>query len=390
MKQQGHEVTIFTGKPNYPDGKIYPGYTPSGVQEELYQEGIVIHRVPLIPRKSGSARHLICNYASFVWSGIKHGFAFARKKQFDTILVLGLSPVTSAIPGIVLKWLTRSHLTIWVQDLWPDSIKTTGYVKNRFVLACVGWMVRAIYFFADTLLVQSQAFVDPVASLARRDNVIYYPNSALDMHYQPHAMPALSQELAQTLDDYFCVVFAGNIGTAQAVETIVFAAEMLRDLAHVKVVLVGSGSMLEWVSQRIQEAALTNLVLAGRYPAEVMPALFSKARALMVTLNDERIYSLTVPCKIQAYLSAGKPIVASLNGEGARVLEETGAAFISAAEDATALAASIRRLQQLTPEVREAMGESGRRYFLTHFEMTHQATRLTELLQQEITKGKYA
>lgn len=386
IKAEGHNITVFTGKPNYPDGNIYPGYNRSGVQDDTYNGDITIYRVPLRPRYNGGGKNLVLNYLSFVFSGLKHAFSFSRKKRFDAILVFCPSPITTCIPAILIKWLTKSHLTIWIQDLWPESLQATGFIRNRFILAGVRWMVRGIYYFSDTLLVQSRAFIEPVSRLAPNKDIIYYPNSASDGFVQPAASSGLPADLVTLLDTHFCIIFAGNIGTAQAVETIVNAAIRLKDIPDVKLVLVGSGAKSHWLEQEVIEKNITNLVLAGRFPSADMPQIFSRASGLMVTLKRDEIFSYTVPSKIQTYLAAGKPIIASLDGEGAKVIIEAKAGLTSPAEDAGKLANNIKNLYHMPSLARDEFGKAGRLYFLKHFEMESQSRRLIQILEAQIAK----
>lgn len=386
MKEQHHNVTVFTGKPNYPDGIIYPGYSSSGVQKEIYADDIEIYRIPLRPRKNGGAKNLVLNYLSFVFSGLKHAFSFSKNKKFDAILVFCPSPITAGIPAILLKWLMKSHLTIWVQDLWPESLQATGFIRNRFVLACVRMMVKGIYFFSDTLLVQSRAFIQAVSRLAPDKDVIYYPNSALDCLETIKLATGLPESLITLLETNFCIVFAGNIGTAQAVETILEAALHLAEIPDLKLVLVGSGTKSSWIEQKISEKNLTNTILAGRFSTTDMPQIFSRASGLLVTLKKDEIFSYTIPSKIQTYLAAGKPIIASLDGEGARVINEAGAGLTSPAENAAKLANNIKNLYHMSSSERDEFGKSGRLYFLKHFEMESQSRRLIQILETQIKK----
>ena len=300
-------------------------------------------------------------------------------------MVFAVSPVTAAIPAILLKWKTKAHLAIWVQDLWPESLAATGHVRNRAILAAVGVMVRAIYRFADTLLVQSRAFVEPVARYARRDKIVYYPNSirlAADENAEGATLP---DELTQVLTTHFCIVFAGNIGSVQDVPNVVEAAKLLADLPEVKIVLIGSGSMAAWAKARQQELGLSNLMLVDRLPAAAIPAVYRQAGGLLVTLNDKEGLAHVVPSKVQGYLAAGRPIVASLRGEGARVVTEAGAGLTCAPEDPVALANCIKTLFHLPEEARAQMGDAGKRYFADQFEMSSQAGRLVEILQERMT-----
>lgn len=145
LVEQGHDVTVATGKPNYPDGDVFDGYTAKGVQHDTFQEVVDVVRVPLWPRGRGGAKNLVLNYLSFMFTGLACFPWLLRKRQFDAILVFAPSPITQAIPAILLKWLKGAKLALWVQDLWPESLSATGFVKNRHALRAIGWMVRAIY-----------------------------------------------------------------------------------------------------------------------------------------------------------------------------------------------------------------------------------------------------
>ena len=380
LDEQGHEVVVATGKPNYPDGKVFEGYRAFGTQRERYLDRIDVVRVPLWPRGGGGARNLILNYLSFVIAGFFCLPWLLRKREFDAILVFAPSPILQAIPAIPLKWIKRAKLALWVQDLWPDSLAATGFVKNPHVLRMVGWLVKAIYRCCDKLLVQSPAFFMPVARYAPKEKIYYFPNSIRGERIAEEST-AVPRELIELLNNHFCVVFAGNLGTAQGLETIVQAAIELRGEPDLRVVLVGSGSRLAWLESQKRSLGLDNLVLPGRFPIQAMPYIFERSSALLVTLSDRDIFSQTVPSKIQAYLAAGKPILASLNGEGARVVIEAGAGLTSPAEQVHALVKNIREFQSMNPLQRKQMGRAGRDYFDRNFEMRSQVKRLVEMLQ---------
>ena len=379
LTEQGHEVTVATAKPNYPGGEIFDGYKAWGVQRERFAESVDVIRVPLWPRGRGGSRNLILNYLSFVATGLFLLPWLLRGRKFDSIVVFAMSPITQVIPAIPLKWIKRAHLAAWVQDLWPESLAATGFVRNPQALRMVGWMVRGIYACCDTLLLQSRAFFDPVARYACRSKLVYYPNS-IALPSEKTVAPEVPTQLLEELRENFCVVFAGNIGIAQSIETVVEAAELLRQHPALKFVLVGSGSRLEWVKERKASLGLDNLILAGRFPMEAMPQIFEHSSALLVSLRDEEIFSYTIPSKVQAYLAAGKPIIASLRGEGARVIEEAGAGKTCEPESANALVESILALMSLSPAEREQMGSAGQSYFNEHFDMDRQTERLVEIL----------
>ena len=387
LSAQGHVVKVLTGKPNYPDGVVFDGYSASGYQEESYDSSVSVCRAPLRPRGSSGAKNLLLNYLSFIVNGLKFYPGAVKGEQFDAILVFAPSPITSVIPAIYLKWKLKSHLAVWVQDLWPESLSATGFIKNKAALRVVGWMVKGIYAFVDTLLVQSKAFREPVARYADAGKVVYYPNSYQDV--PPSREPTrIPEQLLAELDNHFCLIFAGNLGTAQSVETLVEVADKLRHLSGLRIVLVGSGSMMSWIENQKQSRGLDNLILAGRFPVSQMPHFFSRAAGLLVTLKRDEAFSYTIPSKVQAYLAAGRPIVAALDGEGARVILEARAGLTSPAQDVEGMAKSIEQLFHMTADEREWLGHSGRGYYLEHFEMGRQSQRLVEILCTRINELK--
>lgn len=376
LAERGMEIDVLTGKPNYPEGKIYPGYRMSGVQQEQFH-GVNVMRVPLMPRGKGKLR-LALNYLSFIFSGLLFGPWITRRKSYDAVFICALSPLLLAIPGLLLAKIKRVPVVIWVLDLWPQSLSATGHVNNRFILGMVERVVRFIYSRADLILVQSEAFVGPIRELAPNKPIEYYPNSVDDSFSRPPAAPPPE---VPGLDGEFVVMFAGNIGAAQAVEVIVAAAALLREHKAIQFVVLGGGSRREWMLQQAAALGLENLHLPGRFPPETMPAFMQRASALLVTLADQEIFAATVPNKVQAYMASGKPILACLNGEGGRLVELAQAGVAVPAEDAQALADAIRRLADMPEEERARMGENGRRYYEEHFDHEKLVDQLVGVLE---------
>lgn len=366
LVERGAQIDVLTGKPNYPEGAIFDGYRARGVQIESW-EGATLFRVPLFPRGARGALRLALNYVSFVVSGLVYGPWLLRKRQYDVVFVYGLSPILLAIPAIFLAKLKRRKLILWVQDLWPESLSATGYIRNPWILGMIERIVRWIYRNADLLLVQSPAFETSVAALAPGKTIVYYPNSVDAMFCEPSS-PEVVLPAVPALNEGFPIVFAGNVGAGQAVEVMVEAAELLKKYPEIRLVVFGQGSRWDWMREQVQSRGLTNLYLPGRFPIDTMPGLMQKAAALLVTLADEPIFALTVPNKVQAYMAAGRPILASLNGEGARLVERAGAGLGVPAENPKALADAVLQLYRMSPEQRAQMGDSGRQYFKAHFD----------------------
>ena len=378
LAKKGHTVDILTAKPNYPEGIIYPGYRSWDCQVEVWQN-MKIYRVPIVERGNGSGLRLALNYLSFVVSGLLFGTWMLRKKKYDVIFIDAPSPIFQAIPASFLGWLKRCPVALWVQDLWPESVQATGYIRSAWALKLLESLVRFTYRHTDLLLVPSRAFQSPVAALAQGKMIVYHPNSVEAGFYSP---PVVTLPDIPGLADNFSVLFAGNVGVGQAVEVIVDAAEKLRSHPGIHFVVLGKGSRWDWLREQVKVRGLTNLQLPGQYPVETMPGLMRQASALLVTLANQPIFAATVPNKVQAYMAVGRPIVACLNGEGARLVHEANAGVVVPAEDATALANAVLQLYAMSAEEREKIGQNGRAYYKEHFDYDRLTERLIDHLHE--------
>lgn len=374
LKATGEDVIVLTGQPNYPDGYIFKGYSAWAIDVEIY-EGIEILRVPIIPRGKGGALRLILNYCSFVLSVSILGPWLLHNRSIDRILVYATSPIIQAIPAILLGKIKRVKVTTWVQDLWPESIHASGFVNNKFLLKLVAKFVEWIYRKSDLILVQSRAFIIPVSELAGATPVVFHPQPG-ELAYNEIILdrPRL------ILHPGFNVVFAGNLGAVQALPTIVEAACILRKSLDIKFVLIGSGSRLEWLKEEINRLKLDNIQLPGRFDAIDMPSILGQASVLLVSLVRSPIINHTIPGKVQSYLAARKPIIAAVDGEGARVIVESGAGISCPAEDPKALASTITFMYNMSSEELRSMGDAGRNYYDINFEPKLLASRLKNIL----------
>jgi glycosyltransferase involved in cell wall biosynthesis len=362
LGKKGHHVEVLTGKPNYPRGVIFDGYKSFGFQSETHS-GNVIHRIPILARRHNAFR-LALNYLSFVISGLFFSSWLLRRKNFNVIFVYCTSPIFQAIPAIFLGWTKGIPVVLWIQDLWPESLSGTGYIKNKAILKLVEYIVRFIYRNADLLLVQSQAFIEPVTRLASNTPVKYYPNS-VDQIFSKPATTSLPN--MDGLTSGFSVMFSGNIGSAQAVDVIIETASLLQEYTDIHFVVLGDGSRRDWMLQEVINRDLSNFHMPGSFPLEVMPGFMQKASAMLVTLASNEPFSTTIPSKIQAYMAAGRPILASLNGEGARLVVEAEAGLAVPAEDSKALAASVLTLYKMPLIERERLGNNGSNYYKENF-----------------------
>ncbi|MDC8105117.1 glycosyltransferase family 4 protein [Chryseobacterium sp. PTM-20240506] len=379
LKKKGHDVTVLTGLPNYPEGKIFEGYGVFKNRKQIVN-GVKVIRSLLLPRGKGGGIRLFINYYSFaVFASIK-AFLMGLNNKFDAIIVHEPSPITQYYPALLMNKIWKTPVYFWVMDLWPESLSIAGGVKNKWILNYYENVIKRFYKNSEKILITSQGFRKSINQKGNFDDkIIYFPNWAEDTISEGNKdFPIPS------LPDGFKVMFAGNIGEAQDLDNIVKAALELRDKKDIKFILVGDGRKMPFVKEFIEEHQLQETVFTmGRFPVEAMSSFFDKADVMLVTLKDDPIFNLTVPAKLQAYMSASKPVIAMLNGEGADNVKEADCGFTVSAGDYQSLANTILKASGLSKEVLTQLGENSRRYYEDNFRMSSCISNL-----ENIIKGK--
>ena len=385
FRNRGHDVTVLTGWPNYPVGKVFGEFRQSPEQYVSF-EGARVVRVPLLPRGRGGV-HLILNYLSFAISASVLGLWKLRGKGFDAVLVYEPSPITVGIPGAVMRAAKRAPMALWVLDLWPETLKAVGVVNSERLLRLVGYLVSWVYRRCDLILAQSRSFIGNIARYApEKARIEYFPAWSDDVFRSE--LPVESANEIPPAPGMFTVMFAGNIGEAQDFPAILDAAEALQARDDIRWVIVGDGRMSDWVSTQIQQRQLTGKVLMiGRHPLERMPAFFAHADALLVSLKADPIFAMTIPGKLQAYFGAGIPMLAMLDGEGADIVAEAEAGLVSPAGNGTALAENVTILAALDKTARSRMGENGRRFCVEQFDRTALMNRLEMWVDEMVIRN---
>jgi len=377
LSHRGHEITILTGKPNYPDGVIFKKFADNPEKFSNYQNSKII-RVPLVPRGKGGW-HLVLNYVSFALNGAIIGLWKLRKQKFDVIFSFEPSPITVALPAIAIRQQKKIPLIFWVQDLWPESLAALGVVRSKSLLKLVGRLITFIYKHCDLILAQSRSFIPQIKKYADEYSQIeYYPSWSESLTRPENAFAAPEVE---TDEKKFNIVFAGNIGESQDFPAILAAAELLKQHGHIRWLIVGDGRKAAWVADEIEKRNLKDkFILLGRHSLERMPSFFKHADALLVSLKNTPIFGMTIPAKVQTYLSAGIPIIAMLNGEGAEIIKTAQAGMICPAGDYQQLATITLKMSQLPLVERQRMGENGRLFNDTTFNRERLISQLEEWL----------
>lgn len=363
LVKNGNEVTVVTGIPNYPEGVIYKGYG-NGDKKDEYINGVHIIRCYTIPRKKGAFYRLLNYYSYAISSSLKilfNSVKAADGSEFDVVFVNQLSPVMMAYAGMLYKWKHNKKLVLYCLDLWPESLAAGGIKKNSVIYKLFDRISGQIYKSCDQILVTSKSFIGYLSQkfAISKNSFTYLPQYAEDLFENV----ASKAEAKKTID----FVFAGNIGTLQSVDTIIEAAELLKDNKQLLFHIVGGGIEFASLQDEVKAKNLENVIFYGRRPVEEMPKFYSMADAMLVTLTGDPLLSLTLPGKVQSYMAAGKAIIGAIDGETKTIVEEAQCGFISKSGDSKALAESILRFSSLSDEDKESMGLKARIYYTDKF-----------------------
>ena len=370
LAQRGHEVTVLCGQPNYPQGEFYPGYDGSHVSEEEHN-GVRILRSPVHPRKTG-ALHRVWNYYSFA-AQATHLQAMLPEDAFDVVLVYQTSPVLMARPALAYARRTGTPVLLYCLDIWPECLTAGGIKPNSPVYEHFRRVSHDIYQEADLLAITSPLFEDYLRDVVnvRFDHMVNLP------HFAP---PSFLQEIEEPFagfDRSACnLTFAGNIGAAQSVQTIVRAAALLTDEKNLAFHVLGEGSELENCRTLAQELGASNVTFWGRHPLEEMPSFYAASDAMLITFAHNRLLGYTMPLKLHTYLAGGRPVLGAVDGDARRVIEEAACGFCAPAEDAEGFAEVCRRF--VAYDHKDELAHNARHYYEQHFTMERFFTTLEE------------
>jgi len=374
LKKRGHDIEVLTGKPNYPKGDYFEGYSWDGPKEQEIH-GIKVHRANLILRKKGGGLRLFLNYFSFVFFGV---FKILKlKNNFDKVFIYAPSPITVGILGVIAAKKFKCKSYLWVHDLWPESVRVAGGIKSGIILGLVNQMTKLIYRLTDLLLVQSPEFKNYILNQGVEESkIIYYPYYAEDFY----KVVEKEKSYLSLFPKGFNLLFAGNIGVAQSFDTVVNAFEKLKE-HDINLVVLGDGRDKSRIQDQIQEKGLTNKFhFLGSFPPEQMPYYFTCADGLLITLKKADIFSYTIPGKLQSYLACRKPIIGALDGIGNKIISESNSGFASEAENHELLANNILKLYKLSKTEKEKLSNNALDFFDKNFNKQHLLERLEEIL----------
>lgn len=383
LARKSYQITVLTGIPNYPQGKFYKGYGYFKRRKEVI-DNVTVIRIPLIPRGSSSLLRLSLNYISYAFFLTLYSTYIAIKKKFDVILVHHTSPIFLALPAILVKRLQKIKLIFWNLDLWPESVTETTGLKLKLLIKILDKLVSFIYENSDRVLIGSKSFKEPLLNKGVKvEKILYFPNWAEDIFVKRNLMPAELRKY-NIPQDSLKIMFAGNIGAAQDMESVVRAIEITSKLTQkVCWIFIGDGRKTDWMKNELLKLGLNkNVFFLGHYPLEFMPSFFSAADAMLVTLLDKPIFSYTAPAKIQTYMASAKPILAMINGEGANIITEANCGLTCNAGDSTSLALNVLKFTEMDVKEREELGKNGFKFYCDYFAKTKMLKQLEDCIEE--------
>lgn len=382
LLKQGFDVEVVTGFPNYPGGKLYPGYQIKSIQREEI-DGVQITRLPLYPSHNQSAIGRVANYFSFAASVFVYGIF--KSKRSDVIYAYH-PPLTVGIAACFIRFFRNVPVVYDIQDMWPDTLRVTGMISNPRVLDIVAWICAIVYRYVDQIVVLSPGFK---RLLIERG----VPAGKIEVIYNWCDEASMVNSSGDLLQDYpkdgmFTIIFAGNMGKAQALDAVLDAAEIIRDkAAEIHFVFIGGGVEAERLKRLAKERSLDNVIFFQAVPMRAIGTILNKADALLVHLRKDPLFTITIPSKTQAYMAVGKPLLMAVDGDAADLVKEAGCGVIAESENSIAIADAALKIFSMSNSERESMAVKSRDYYRNKLSLQVGVRRFGEIFNRIASKS---
>ena len=364
LVQSGFDVEVVTGFPNYPGGIIYDGYKIKLLQKEII-DGVNVARVPLYPNHDSSALRRIFNYVSFAFTSLIYCLFFAKKAD---VIYAYHPPLTVGVVAIVIRFFRRIPVVYDIQDMWPDTLQSTGMINNKKTLKVIGKVAKWVYNKVDRIVVLSPGFKNLLVERS-------VPESKIDVipnwcDEESMSEPTLIEAIPFIKDKRFKIIFAGNMGRAQSLDTVLKAAEILQEQgASILFAMVGGGVEVERLKSVYIKKGLKNIEFYPPVPMGQVGAYLSSADALLVHLKNDPLFEITIPSKTQAYMSVGRPILMGVKGDAADIIRKADAGIVFEPENARSLAEAILEISQKDKDSLTGLGDNAKKYYLKHLSL---------------------
>lgn len=381
LVKQGLNVEVVTGFPNYPGGKIYPGYKVKLIQRELIN-GIKVTRLPLYPSHGQSGVGRAVNFLSFAISSLLYGLFFAKRPD---VIYAYHPPLTVGVAASLIRFFRRVPVVYDIQDMWPDTLRATGMISNPKVLRGVARVCDWVYRNVDQLVVLSPGFK---RLLIERG----VPGSKIEVIYNWCAEDQIAAKGSQRPADFpdsskFRILFAGNMGKAQALDSVLEAAKILQEQdKQVVFVFLGGGVEVQRLERKAFDHGLLNTVFIPAVPMSEVGAYLSNADALLVHLKKDPLFAVTIPSKTQAYMAVGKPLLMAVDGDAADLVRESQCGYVAESENPSSLVAAVEALMDSPPNVLSTMSSNAREFYRDNMSLSKGSQRFTNIFNR-LSKG---
>ncbi len=378
LADEGHEVHVVTGLPNYPTGRLFEGYDLFSKSFERLKPNLSVRRLPLITRGSGSKIRLVINYLSYFATTFFYtlGLSFFYKK-YDMVFVHHTSPIFIAISPIVYKWIKNPKLILWDLDMWPDTLVAMGIIKSQRFVRILEKGMKWIYSYYDHILLGSKGFYEKAKSRVNGVKIQYFPNWAERLFVDSGVEEGFN---GLNFPKSFTITYAGNVGEAQDFNSVFRAMNHLKDY-EINWMIIGDGRYKNKLEKNVLLAGMNEKVhFLGNHSIEKMPSFFNKSDVMFLSLKNKEIFNLTVPAKLQAYMASGRPIVAMLSGEGAELIKESNCGYVVESGNHKEFANAILKLFSQSKTEREILGCNAKEYYVKNFDVNIRKKQLFEIL----------
>jgi colanic acid biosynthesis glycosyl transferase WcaI len=385
LAEFGHKIEVLTGFPNYPGGKIYEGYRVRPLQREVLK-GIPIIRVPLYPSHDRSSIRRIASYTSYALSASTIGAAVVRQAD---VAYVAQGPATVGLPACVLRLIRGIPFVFNIQDLWPDTLVSTGMLNNRFMLWAAGKWCQFCYRYASKVVVITPGFKQKLQERGVPEDKIEVIYNWCDESQICRAEK--DQELANALGmtARFNIVFAGNIGAAQAMGAVLEAAKIIAPrFPVVQFIFIGGGVEVDSLKEKAAVMGLKNVLFHKQRPISEIGKILSLADVLLVHLKDDPLFHITIPSKTQAYMAIGRPILMGVRGDAADLITKAGCGLICEPENPQSIAEAVAKFHSMPKADLDEMGENGRRFYERKLSFEIAARKYEKVLESVAKRAK--
>ena len=314
-KKKGYIIDILTQNPTYPFGEVFDGYENKWFSKLSYND-MTIYKVKAVTGYKTSLFKKLLKYFSFMILGSIVSLKIGKK--YDYVFGFDIAALTGMVPAAILKQFYNKPVTLWIQDVWPDSVYAYGFKKTKILEFCLNRFVKYVYRHTSNFAISAKGFEQKIKPyLNGSKNIMYAPNWADELNYslEPYKF---------SNEDKINFTFAGNIGKVQNLDHIIQAFSKIDQKFKDKIQLniIGDGSHLQTLENYVSNNKINNIIFHGKKPRDEIFSYLGGSDFLIVSLIDKPIFALTVPAKTQTYIASKKPILAIMNGEGSNIISE--------------------------------------------------------------------